>query len=226
MTAVEIILIVAGLVMMVGSFFVTEKLSQKEITQISELSSAEMRRILEKNMVDAEKSVENLVDDVIDRSMEIADRALDKETNLKIQNISEFAQSVMEAIKKNHSEVMFLYGMLNDKQGELQSVTGTIEKLRRELAGLEVEAAEIVEKASEAIQEMYVQASQPVRVEEEVRTEEPQELLQEEDELPNNNQNILELYQQGLAVTDIARQLGLGVGEVRLVIDLYREGKE
>ena len=44
----EIILIIIGVIFMIGSFFVTEKLSQKEITQISELSSEEMKRILEK----------------------------------------------------------------------------------------------------------------------------------------------------------------------------------
>ena len=50
MTTVEIILIVIGIILMIGSFFVTEKLSQKEVEQISKLSSNEMKYILEKNM--------------------------------------------------------------------------------------------------------------------------------------------------------------------------------
>ena len=78
MTAVEVILIIIGVILMMGSFFVTEKLTQKEVDQISKLSSNEMKQILEKNMKGAEKKVEELVDDVIDRSMEIADRALEK----------------------------------------------------------------------------------------------------------------------------------------------------
>lgn len=221
MTAVEVVLIVIGVILMIGSFFVTEKLSQKEISQISELSSVEMRRILEKNMGTAEKRVEELVDDVIDRSMEIADRALDKETNLKIQNISEFAESVMEAIKKNHSEVMFLYSMLNDKHGELTDAAGKLEKLKRELSDLEEEVAEVVAESVEAVKMMSEQMRQPVAVEEEAAEEEETEMPQEEP--LNNNQSILELHQQGWGITDIARQLGLGVGEVKLVIDLYRE---
>lgn len=38
----------------------------------------------------------------------------------------------------------------------------------------------------------------------------------------NANEEILALYQAGESVIDIAKQLGLGVGEVKLVIDLYQ----
>lgn len=38
----------------------------------------------------------------------------------------------------------------------------------------------------------------------------------------NNNQRILELHAQGMPTVDIAKELKLGVGEVKLVIDLYQ----
>lgn len=38
----------------------------------------------------------------------------------------------------------------------------------------------------------------------------------------NNNMKILELYRQGKSKVAIAKELGLGVGEVKLVIDLFR----
>ncbi|MBR2274767.1 MAG: hypothetical protein IJ873_01695 [Lachnospiraceae bacterium] len=38
----------------------------------------------------------------------------------------------------------------------------------------------------------------------------------------NNNQKIIELYEQGLSTVEIARDLNLGVGEVKLVIDLLK----
>lgn len=38
----------------------------------------------------------------------------------------------------------------------------------------------------------------------------------------NNNERILELYNQGKSKVAIAKELGLGVGEVKLVIDLFR----
>ena len=39
--------------------------------------------------------------------------------------------------------------------------------------------------------------------------------------LNNNNKKILDLYSQGKTSVDIARELGIGIGEVRLVIDLF-----
>lgn len=41
----------------------------------------------------------------------------------------------------------------------------------------------------------------------------------------NNNQKILELHNQGKNNIEIAKELGLGLGEVRLVIDLYNSKK-
>lgn len=38
----------------------------------------------------------------------------------------------------------------------------------------------------------------------------------------NRNEQILEMYRQGKSTVAIAKELGLGVGEVKLVIDLYR----
>lgn len=38
----------------------------------------------------------------------------------------------------------------------------------------------------------------------------------------NNNQKILELHRQGMATVDIAKELKLGVGEVKLVLDLFQ----
>jgi DNA-binding NarL/FixJ family response regulator len=41
--------------------------------------------------------------------------------------------------------------------------------------------------------------------------------------LNNHNQKILEMYSQGFSVIDISRTLELGQGEVKLVIDLYKD---
>lgn len=41
----------------------------------------------------------------------------------------------------------------------------------------------------------------------------------------NNNNKILELYSKGMSNIDIAKKLNLGIGEVRLVVDLYRNKK-
>ena len=38
----------------------------------------------------------------------------------------------------------------------------------------------------------------------------------------NNNEKILRLYKKGKSAVMIAKELELGIGEVRLVIDLFR----
>ncbi|HBK68351.1 MAG TPA: hypothetical protein DDZ91_06900 [Firmicutes bacterium] len=41
--------------------------------------------------------------------------------------------------------------------------------------------------------------------------------------LPERNQMIIELFQKGLSVKEIARKSGMGQGEVQLIIDLYTQ---
>lgn len=49
------------------------------------------------------------------------------------------------------------------------------------------------------------------------------EVLEEEfKDSENSNDIILEMHKKGNSILDIAKQLGLGVGEVKLVIDLYQ----
>ena len=38
----------------------------------------------------------------------------------------------------------------------------------------------------------------------------------------NNNDRILSLHKKGMSSVDIAKELGLGVGEVKLVINLFK----
>ena len=42
----------------------------------------------------------------------------------------------------------------------------------------------------------------------------------------NSNDRILQLYQNGMDLVSIAKKLGLGVGEVKLVIDLFNSGSQ
>ena len=49
-----------------------------------------------------------------------------------------------------------------------------------------------------------------------------QKLPVEENDDANHNEKILALCRQGMSDVEIARTLGLGLGEVRLVIGLYK----
>ena len=53
-----------------------------------------------------------------------------------------------------------------------------------------------------------------------LQQEQPEQSAEEASE--NNNDRILRLHKEGVSSVDIAKELGLGVGEVKLVINLYR----
>ena len=186
MTGVEWILLLIGSVFMIGSFFVTEKLSPSELNQIAELSENELKKIIEKGLASAEVKIEEAIDNQIETSSEKVDRELEKETNDKIMAISEFSDTVIENMNKTHNEIMFLYSMLNDKHTELTGMTSNLQRLAADVRSLE---------------EGYQMAVQPKTAE----TVQPK---------------------QGLTEVQIAKKLGIGIGEVRLVNGLYRGEKD
>ena len=62
MTGVAWILLLIGVVFMIGSFFVTEKLSPSELNQIAELSEEELKRIIDRGLKNAETRIEDAID--------------------------------------------------------------------------------------------------------------------------------------------------------------------
>lgn len=232
MSVLEIVLLVVGIVLMFASFFITEKLSNSELDKIAELSTEEMQKILERSLNDAQVKVNHMVDQVVDhsieKSMEIVERALDKETNEKMRVLTEYSDTVVETINKTHNEVMFLYSMLNDKHSELTKYAGNLAQLAIHLEELEENIQKTVSESDEILQK--VQESQKVtqRTSETLTketTSEKMPVLSREpgDDFANHNQKILEKYREGKSAVEIAKELGLGVGEVKLVIGLFRE---
>ena len=154
MSTLEICLLVVGIVLMIASFFITEKLSSNELNKLSELSTEEMQKILERNLNDAQKKVDNMVDQVIDhsieKSMDVVERALDKETNEKMRVLTEYSDTVLESINKTHNEVMFLYSMLNDKHSELTKYAGNLAQLAIHLEELEQNIEKTIAESPES----------------------------------------------------------------------------
>lgn len=211
MTGVEIILILIGIVFMIGSFMITEKLSASELDSIAKLSENEIKIILEKEMEKSSAQIEEQIDETIDASIDKVERALDKETNEKIMAISEYSDTVLESMNKTHNEIMFLYSMLNDKHTELTELSGELSKV-----------------ASKIEENIELVAVQPEDAGEESKDKEQETVMlkgeaeKSEDESGNHNEKILELYKQGKTYIDIAKELGLVQGEVKLVVELFK----
>ena len=234
MTGVAWILLLISVVFMIGSFFVTEKLSPSELNQIAELSEEELKRIIDRGLKNAETRIEDAIDEQVDQSSEKVDRSLEKVTNDKIMAISEYSDTVIESMNKTHNEIMFLYSMLNDKHTELTGMAADLQRLAADVRSLEEKAPLTAPQAASerAAAVSAASAVTPVSVETADTTERetaaaPAEQKEEMPETEETKQEglhaeILKLKKLGMTEVQIAKKLGIGIGEVRLVNGLYR----
>ena len=247
MTMNENILLLVGCVFMIGSFFISEKLSSSELNKIAELSEDELKKIIEREVNNAGTQMDEVIEQKIEEAGEQAERAMEKESNEQIMQIHEYSETVMESMKKTHDEIMFLYSMLNDKHTEMTSMTGDLQRLAADIRNLQenlsAKAGTSIRKPvaeSHVVQQPVMKQNavvQPmtetidVQPEPEVQVNRFQEIQEPEQktEKPEtadaqgmSNDMILKLYEQGLSKVEIAKQLGRGLGEVNLVIELYK----
>ncbi|MCH5332327.1 MAG: hypothetical protein J1D89_00085 [Agathobacter sp.] len=249
MTALEMILILIGVAFILVSFFVEEKLTHKDLERLTSLSEKEMKVIVERQLKEAESVIDDSLTEAVGEVADVTKRALEKVTNEKIMAINEYSDTVIESMNKTHSEIIFLYNMLNDKHVELTQFADQLRdfskqvkssgndmlysvaeaarelesSLHRKLPPL-VEPEEFGASGSES-EDLFEDAEEPheKREPQEMRAlREQREWSDEREERANHNESILALRDEGVPDVEIARQLGLGLGEVRLVIDLYR----
>ncbi|MCR4956003.1 MAG: hypothetical protein K6A30_04915 [Lachnospiraceae bacterium] len=224
----EALLIIIGVLFIVGSFFVADKLSDKDVKQIAALSEAQLKTIVDKEIEAAKERIQSAVDEVVDETEDKAELMMEKESNSKIMAISEYSDTVLESINKTHNEVMFLYDMLNNKYSELTDYANELSGLQGRLDSFQTEVNETlkekeVEKAAEISAE---EIEYPVETVKEETVEQPEseeeEVVVDKDNLLSHKSEILDCYEQGMTEVEIAKKYGLGIGAVRLVVELYK----
>ena len=222
MTAVEITLIIVGIIFLLVSFLVQEKLSPKDIESITNLSENELKIIVEKQMKNAKSQVEDLIADTVEEQTEDTKRELEKQTNEKIMAIDEYSNTVLESMNKTHNEILFLYSMLNDKHVELTELAAQLQQFSEQMKHTENEVLENLSHAAREVRQQETTVTEPADEQETVGVlpEETQHITNQDQ--VNHNGRILALHQQGMSDVEIARELDLGLGEVRLVIGLFK----
>lgn len=234
MTGVAWILLLIGVVFMIGSFFVTEKLSPSELNQIAELSEEELKRIIDRGLKNAETRIVDAIDEQVDQSSEKVDRSLEKVTNDKIMAISEYSDTVIESMNKTHNEIMFLYSMLNDKHTELTGMAADLQRLAADVRSLEekapLTAPQAAPERAAAVSAASAVTLVPVEKADTTGRETAAAPAEQKEEMPETEETkqeglhaeILKLKKLGMTEVQIAKKLGIGIGEVRLVNGLYR----
>ncbi len=238
MSTMEIALLIAGVIIFVLSFLIPDRKGKQEP---GGATPEEIRKMMETELNGMKLRVNEATDETVEYAMERAERQLERVSNEKIMALSEYSDTIMEGIDKSHQEVLFMYDMLTDKQTDLKNTVRKAEATARE-----VEAAPVAQ-AVNTVQAAPVAESAPVQAAPVAETKAPEPVLvqqasaqesdftrfvssdhivddyiEDETDGGNNNDRILELAEQGLSTVDIAKELGLGVGEVKLVIDLFK----
>lgn len=218
MYAVLIVTIV-GIICIVVSFMMVgkeEPVLEEEENPESGNRITDDYELNEEELAILQRKVSDKISQDVDEIIYNADQSLSTMTNEKMMALGDYAVTVCDEIEKNHKEVMFLYSMLNDKEKEVKELVSESDTKIAEL-----------KKASELALDAYVGEPVELNVTEPVVPDEPEaimEMLEEEPAVEEDNTNdiILGMKRSGMSIIEIARELGLGVGEVKLVVDLYQ----
>lgn len=223
MTPVEITFVVVGVLLLLISCFVGNK----------EGKSGEGYVMPEEIMDYHKREIKTYVDKIMEEKSEAVivktDDYLSKVSNEKIMAVNDFSEQILAKIDANHKEVVFLYDMLNQKEDEMKQTVRQFDRERQQMT----EVVEDVIKLTQQIQ-AAAQKTEPEPVKETFHPKyvaEPVGRVEQQDDgqlefvetLPADRQKkeILKLHKKGMSVLDISKSLGIGQGEVQLIIGLY-----
>ena len=254
MNAIQVIILLVGAVLFTVSFILPDK--KTEVARDTEKDEEFIRETILKEIEGVREQLDEAAEDAVSHTKDTTERYLDRITNEKMNAISEYSDTVMEQIHKNHEETVFLYDMLNNKHAQIKNTAAELNNIIRSAKEQPVLATpaktEKVEKEPEVVKEDVKEVSKE-KTFETLSVEKVEIPLQEPEVKPatkrkamakktasapkktsgvemvvasdhsesNNNDKILALHKEGKSNIAIARELGLGIGEVKLVIDLF-----
>lgn len=204
MTPLEILLILIGAGILILSCFLVEKSTEKRESFTLTDSEVSVRELTTEEMTEIKRKMDTIISEVADETVSKTEHHLSQISNEKIIALNDFSSQVMEKISQNHDEVVFLYNMLNEKESELKGFMKQVDLSKIQLAETDPN------ENSDTVLMKLDQSNQLTN-----------RLLEETSN--NNNQKILDLHTHGKSIIEIAKTLGLGQGEVKLVIDLFKE---
>lgn len=230
MTGLQIAMIMIGIVCLIGSFFVSEKLSKADLEEMKKMSDEEFKDIIDSKMQEAASQIDERLQEKVDLATAQMERSGEKETNEKIMAISEYSDTVLSSMNKSHDEIVFLYDMLNEKQERVTELMKELTLMQSAVAQMEetlddklLKTGVSMEEEAEVLQQENPDAIEPKQTLEEAFRTQVSSNDAGLDEEPQQNEQILSLYREGMSEVDIAKQLGRGLGEIKLVLGLFGE---
>lgn len=202
MTAIEVLLIILGFVFVGLSYLISEKSKGEEVLTDSETKKSGQELWSEKDEEMVRKQIDAVVSEKVDSVIEHTTDRLNHISNEKIMAVDEFSNQVLEKIEQNHKEVIFMYNMLEEKDKKLKEEQEKKPQVPKKAPAGTAKEKKTAKKKTDAVAEKLPSSNVMV-------------------ETSETNQRIRELYQSGKSILDISKELDMGQGEVKLIIDLY-----
>ncbi len=243
MEPITIVLVVVGVALLIGScFFTKEDKVEPEYDEL--IKRLAKRELSEEETERLRQAVDRIVSEKTEEVILKTDDYLSQVANEKIMSVDEFSKQILERLDKNNSDVMFLYNMVTETKEELKTEIANAKKTKEALeraadkssTDRKTPVADI--KKKEPVTGKQTILSKEENVKKTVIKKETGEPKQTDDiaallaatvtmepetsvdgDMPK--EKILELYKNGKSIRDISRELGMGQGEVKLVVDLY-----
>ncbi|MBQ8956518.1 MAG: hypothetical protein IJ075_06085 [Lachnospiraceae bacterium] len=220
MTAIQILLLIAGAVIFALGFIIPTGKDQGGFDTAKEKKeySEKLKEITDNELKEASRRVRDIIDEEVSLSHDNSARSLEKLTNEKIMAINEYGKTVTDEIERNHKEVVFMYDMLNNKTTDLKNTIRKYESIEKAAKEKKKPAPKSEPAENIHIPKMFA------------APEGAGDIKGGSDDLAASVVNgkygndILRLHNEGVSEVDIAKKLGIGVGEVRLAISLNDTG--
>lgn len=251
MEILQIVVLFVGAILFTVSFFIPDR--QVNTKEIREKEERIIKDIIDKELADVRRRVDEITEESIERAKDATERRMDRITNEKMMAINEYSDTVMTEIHKNHEEAVFLYDMLNNKHAQVKTTAAelnqTIKLSKQTQSAAKSKPSEkkkektdsdtpdngVFEPIAVSPVQDDVEDAGKENVDTDIRKkEEMKETVADTSGIEmvfatdggetNSNDRILALHKAGKSNMAIARELGLGIGEVKLVIDLFEGG--
>lgn len=240
MSPIEIIFVLLGIGILIASCFAGSKEEQTEThVTISE-------EVLETQKQEIKSYADQMLEEKSEEIIVRTDDYLSKISNEKIMSVNDFSSQILEKIDANHKEVVFLYDMLNQKEDEIKLTVRDLEHEKQEMQEVVEQIIKLTKQMKESIgrsdtakastaekakkQEAKKTVAKPAVKSPVQPAELPKTAVTQTDgqlefadmmQADHQKEEVLKLHKQGKSILDISKTLGMGQGEVKLIIGLY-----
>lgn len=217
MTTTQIILLILGIAILIISFFVVDRNEELENEVSLDFPSKQMT---EEEMLSIKHQIRQLAEEEIAIGIENTKETLSKLSNETIMAVHDYSEQVLAKIEHNNDEVVFLYSMLTNKEEEYKKLYSKMDTIQKD------NSYQAYEQMTRDPMETLNETKELVLNPNEGKEQSSKELDKVEDEVRGKTEAILKLHNQNYSVLDISKKLGIGQGEVQLVIGIYGKNRK